>query len=50
MGRIANPENPAPDRQLTGRLAGILIEHQDRDKAIVAVKIGLILGRLGIKR
>jgi len=47
MGRIANPENLAPDRQLRGRLAGILIEHQDRDKAIVAVKIGLVLGRVG---
>jgi hypothetical protein len=49
MGCIANPENLAPDRQLAGRLAGILIEHKDSDKAIVAVKIGLVLSRLGIK-
>jgi hypothetical protein len=50
MGFIAKPENLAPDRQLTGHLAGILIENQDRDKAIVAVKIGLVLSRVGIER
>jgi hypothetical protein len=49
LGSLAAPDNFDAARNARGRLAGILIEHQSDDKAIVAVKMGVILGRLGIR-
>jgi hypothetical protein len=49
LGSLATPDNFDVASNARVRLAGILIEHQSDDKVIVAVKIGLILLRLGIR-
>ncbi|MGH7934896.1 MAG: hypothetical protein ACREQN_17280 [Candidatus Binataceae bacterium] len=49
MGVIGSPHNLKPGAKCDGRLVGILIEQPPSHKAIVAVKIALILRRIGIQ-
>jgi hypothetical protein len=45
-GNLADPANLAPNAPCRGMLAGMLIEHHARHKAIVAIRIDSILRAL----
>lgn len=50
LGQLGRPENLSPLSPCTGYLAGILIENRSQRKALVAVKIQLILEHISVQR
>ena len=46
MGIVSKPENLLPETPCRGKLAGILIENRNEHKALVAVKISVIVDQI----